>query len=168
MEKEYERSLETLRWTYGAVPIVAGLDKFTNLLADWEGYLSPEAVRLLPVQPKTFMKMVGLIEVGAGVSVLLKPRIGAWITSGWLLSIAANLVAARRYDIAVRDVVMAIGAGTLAQMAQAKQRELQRPTSRRPQPSPYFASPEMTRQRPAPAQRRAPIPAASQQPSLEF
>lgn len=138
MEKEISRSYETLHWTYGLVPIVAGLDKFTGVLADWEGYLSPRAARLLPMRPKTFMKWVGLIEVGAGLSVLVKPRFGAWITSAWLLSIAANLVDARRYDIAVRDVVMAIGAGTLAQMAQVM--DQQRAASFRQPSSPSFAS----------------------------
>lgn len=157
MEKEIARSYETLHWTYGLVPIVAGLDKFTGVLADWEGYLSPRAARLLPVQPKTFMKWVGLIEIGAGLSVLAKPRFGAWITSAWLLSIAANLVDARRYDIAVRDVVMAIGAGTLAQMAHMMEQERGRTASLREPSSPSFAPPQrFARQRAEGPGRREP------------
>jgi hypothetical protein len=36
-----ERVYKLMKLTYGLVPIVAGLDKFTNLLTDWEKYLNP-------------------------------------------------------------------------------------------------------------------------------
>jgi uncharacterized membrane protein YphA (DoxX/SURF4 family) len=112
-----------LRLTYGLVPIVAGLDKFTNLLADWAQYLSPVAVQALPVSATTFMYVVGIIEVIAGLLVLVPQtmRIGAYVVSAWLLAIAANLVLARFYDIAVRDAVMAIGAFALAKLTEARQ-----------------------------------------------
>jgi uncharacterized membrane protein YphA (DoxX/SURF4 family) len=42
-----ETAYWALRLTFGIVPIVAGLDKFTNLLTSWQGYLSPLAVQLL-------------------------------------------------------------------------------------------------------------------------
>lgn len=126
MERECERSFQVLRLTYGAVPIVAGLDKFTNFLTDWSQYLSKPAVAALPVPPRTFMKMVGIVEMGAGIMVLAKPRVGGWLTSAWLLSIAANLIAGGYYDIAVRDVAMSIGAGTLAQLAAAREPDTQR------------------------------------------
>jgi uncharacterized membrane protein YphA (DoxX/SURF4 family) len=112
-----------LRLTYGLVPIVAGLDKFTNLLADWAQYLSPVAVQALPVSATTFMYVVGIIEVIAGLLVLVPQtmRIGAYVVSAWLLAIAANLLLARFYDIAVRDAVMAIGAFALAKLTEARQ-----------------------------------------------
>ena len=44
-----------LRLTFGIVPIVAGLDKFTDLLVQWEQYLHPGLVDLLPFAPHTFM-----------------------------------------------------------------------------------------------------------------
>ena len=117
--KRIDRSAEMLRWTYGLVPIVAGADKFTNLLTDWETYLSPLARRLSPVRPRTLMRAVGLIEIAAGALVLDRKtaRIGAYVVGGWLGAIALNLVLERaNYDVAVRDVVMGIGAVALGRL----------------------------------------------------
>ncbi len=117
--KRVDRSAEMLRWTYGLVPIVAGADKFTNLLTDWEKYLSPLARRLSPVRSRTLMRAVGIIEIAAGALVLDRKtaRIGAYVVGGWLGAIALNLVAKRaNYDVAVRDVVMGIGAIALGRL----------------------------------------------------
>lgn len=115
-----ERIYKLMKLTYGLVPIVAGLDKFTNLLTDWEKYLNPGIAQMLPFSPHTFMMIVGVIEVIAGLIVLLKPAIGAYIVSAWLVLIALSLLATKGYlDVAVRDLVMAIGAYSLAQIAQA-------------------------------------------------
>ncbi len=103
-----------LRLTYGLVPIVAGLDKFTNLLTHWEDYLSPKMAGMLPLQPHAFMMVVGVIEIVAGIIVLLKPTVGAIIVAAWLTLIALTLIFGGHYfDVAVRDLVMAIGAFTL-------------------------------------------------------
>ncbi|MBO2030821.1 hypothetical protein J4D99_05405 [Siccationidurans ginsengisoli] len=111
--------MRVLTLTYGLVPIVAGLDKFTNLLTNWEAYLAPNQVRLLPVAAPAFMHLVGIIEVVAGILVLLRPRIGAWVVMGWLIAIALTLVSGGHYfDVAVRDLVMAIGAWSLAYLCQ--------------------------------------------------
>lgn len=110
-----------LRLTYGLVPIVAGLDKFTSLLTDWTRYLSPMLKGLLPVEPHTFMMVVGVIEIAAGALVLSKlTRIGAYVVSAWLVAIALNLLTTGDYDVAVRDVVMAIGAFSLAKLEEAR------------------------------------------------
>jgi uncharacterized membrane protein YphA (DoxX/SURF4 family) len=107
-----------LRITFGIVPIVAGLDKFTNLLTDWTQYLSPGLLHLLPFSPPVFMMIVGVIEIIAGVIVLRKPAIGGMIVSAWLAIIALTLLAGGKYlDVAVRDLVMAIGAFSLARIA---------------------------------------------------
>lgn len=106
-----------LRYTYGLVPIVAGLDKFANLLVSWSDYLNPVLVDLLPVEPTTFMWVVGVIEIAAGLAVLTRwPREAAYVVALWLLLIAVNLVLAGQFDVAVRDVVMAIGAVALARL----------------------------------------------------
>jgi hypothetical protein len=118
MNDRVDSTAQILRFTYGLVPIVAGADKFTNLLVDWQGYLSPTAAELLPVAPQTFMYAVGVIEIVAGLLVLFAPRIGGYLVSAWLLAIAGNLVMGGFYDIAVRDVVMAIGAFCLARLAE--------------------------------------------------
>ena len=104
-----------LRLTYGIVPIVAGLDKFTNLLTNWESYLNPLILRIVPVSAHVFMGAVGVIEVAAGILVLRFPRLGASIVSAWLVAIALSLLASGSHlDVAVRDLVMAVGAFTLA------------------------------------------------------
>jgi hypothetical protein len=106
-----------LRLTFGIVPIVAGLDKFTNLLANWPGYLGANVIAMLPVSAIIFMKIVGVIEIVAGIIVLLRPLIGAYIVMIWLICIALQLIIGRHFlDVAVRDLVMAIGAFTLAKL----------------------------------------------------
>ena len=110
--------VQVLRLTYGVVPIVAGLDKFTNLLTNWEAMVSPGMASLLPFPAHTFMMLVGLIEMVAGVLVLLRPRIGAWVVMGWLIAIALTLLAGgHHFDVAVRDLVMAVGAWALARLS---------------------------------------------------
>lgn len=107
-----------LRLCYGLVPIVAGADKFTNLLTDWAKYLPEAIARLLPVTPHAFMLLVGVIEIVAGLVVLLGlTRLGAYVVAAWLVSIAIVVTVGGYYDIAVRDLVMALGAYTLAEVA---------------------------------------------------
>jgi uncharacterized membrane protein YphA (DoxX/SURF4 family) len=106
-----------LRLTFGIVPIVAGLDKFTNLLANWPGYLGSNITGMLPVNAIAFMKIVGVIEIVAGIIVLLRPLLGAYIVMVWLVCIALQLIIGGHFfDVAVRDLVMAIGAFTLAKL----------------------------------------------------
>lgn len=107
----------TLRLVFGIVPIVAGLDKFTNLLTNWSDYLASNIKTMLPVDPLVFMKIVGVIEIIAGILVLLRPLIGAYVVMAWLICIALQLIIGGHYfDVAVRDLVMAVGALTLAQL----------------------------------------------------
>ena len=103
-----------LKWTYTIVPVVAGLDKFIHLLTNWEKYLAPAVADLLPFDAHTFMLIVGIIEIIAGIIVFIKPKTGALIVSLWLVAIAINLLMTGEYlDIAVRDLVMAVGAYSL-------------------------------------------------------
>ncbi len=106
-----------LRIGYGLVPILAGADKFTNLLTDWNQYLSPKVERRLPVDGRTFMRLVGLAEIAAGLLVLRRPKVGGAVVSGWLLAITGNLLSMGKYlDIAARDALLAAGAAALAMM----------------------------------------------------
>jgi uncharacterized membrane protein YphA (DoxX/SURF4 family) len=124
MDPRLDKVYWTLRLTYGLVPVVAGLDKFLGLLADWDAYLSPAFAAVLPFEASTLMALVGIIEIAAGLVVLAwKPRLGAWIVAVWLLLIAVNLVLGGFYDVAVRDVVMAIGAGALARLAEVHEEQ---------------------------------------------
>lgn len=107
-----------LKYTYGIVPIVAGLDKFTNFLTDWTHYLSPTIIEILPFEASTFMMIVGVIEIIAGALVFFKTKEGAYLVMTWLIGIALSLILTWHYvDVAVRDLVMAIGAFTLAELS---------------------------------------------------
>jgi uncharacterized membrane protein YphA (DoxX/SURF4 family) len=108
----------TLRMSFGLMPLLAGLDKFFNLLTIWPKYLAPAAASVLPMTPQHFMYVVGVIEIVAGVAVLLSPwtKVFAYVVAAWLAGIALNLIAGGFYDIAVRDLVMAVSAISLARL----------------------------------------------------
>jgi|SRR6185436_11027777 len=111
-----------LRFTFGLVPIVAGLDKFTDLLTNWDMYLHPGIASMLPFSPHLFMQIVGVIEIIAGIIVLVRPAIGGYIVMAWLIGIALQLIASGKYfDVAVRDLVMSISALSLARLSKVVQ-----------------------------------------------
>jgi hypothetical protein len=112
-------SYTLLKYLFSLVPIIAGADKFTQLLARWEEYLNPMIPQILNMSPHAFMLVVGVIEILAGIIVFAKPRIGAFVVMAWLIAIALQLLLWGRYlDIAVRDLVMAVGGAlTLARLA---------------------------------------------------
>ena len=107
-----------LKITFSVVPVVAGLDKFTDLLVNWDIYLHPGIASMLPFSAHIFMQIVGVIEIIAGILVFAKPSIGGWVVMGWLICIALTLIASGNYlDVAVRDIVMSIGAMSLARLS---------------------------------------------------
>lgn len=107
-----------LKFTYGIVPIVAGADKFTNILTNWSKYLSAGIANLSPLSIGAFMYIVGVIEIIAGILVMIKPRLGAYVVMAWLSLIALELITTGKFfDIAVRDLVMAVGAFCLARLS---------------------------------------------------
>ena len=105
-----------LRVAFVVAPIVMGLDKFFNLLAQWPKFLAPIVANSVP--PETFMRVVGVIEIAAGILVLLKPRVGAWVVAAWLFAIIIDLLMIPGYyDIVVRDVGLMLGAVALAKLS---------------------------------------------------
>ncbi|MGC4094435.1 MAG: DoxX family protein [Polyangiaceae bacterium] len=114
--KALHQPYRLLKLTFGVVPIVAGLDKFTNLLTNWEQYLNPLLARAVP--PFAFLRVIGVVEIVAGLVVLSKfTRLGAYVVAAWLVGIALNLLSSGHFlDVAVRDLVMAVGALTLAKL----------------------------------------------------
>src|SRR5690242_18921331 len=98
-----------LLWIFGLVPILAGLDKFLNLLTDSEKYLGPLKEHL-PFAAPTFMMIVGVIAIIAGILVFTIPRIGAYIVAAWSCCTVIILVSGMSHDIAVRDLLMALSA----------------------------------------------------------
>jgi hypothetical protein len=101
-----------------ALPIVAGLDKFFRLLAGWDMDLAPWVSSLVPLSEHTFMLAVGATEIVAGLVVLSPPQMGAYIVALWMLGIIVNrLLAQTFFDIALRELGLALGALVLAQLS---------------------------------------------------
>ncbi|WP_106793651.1 hypothetical protein [Aquimarina sp. Aq78] len=124
MDSQIKTVFNLLKYTYGLVPIVAGLDKFTNILTDWSQYISSGFAGVLPFEARTFMIIVGVIEIIAGIMVLYRPKIGGYVVMGWLIAIALTLLFSGHYiDVAVRDIVMAIGAFSLVKLANSDSRQ---------------------------------------------
>ncbi|HEV7671712.1 MAG TPA: hypothetical protein VGS22_24585 [Thermoanaerobaculia bacterium] len=119
-EQGLDLARRLLRVGFGLMAFLAGLDKFFNLLTNWDMYLAPWMANLLPVSSATFFGVIGVIEMVAGLLVLTKwPRLGAYIVSAWLLAIALQLVSTGMfYDLAVRDIVLSLGAFALAKLTE--------------------------------------------------
>jgi uncharacterized membrane protein YphA (DoxX/SURF4 family) len=112
----------SLRIGLGLMALLAGIDKFFNLLTDWTMYVSPLAEWALPLSPDVLMQAVGVVEVAVGIAILTAwTRIGAYVAAVWLTAVAVNLVSTGRfYDLAVRDVILALAAYTLARLTEAQ------------------------------------------------
>ena len=131
MHKGFDSRLDQAWWALriglGVGPFLAGLDKYFNLLTNWTGYLSPLFLKILPFSGQSFMHIVGVIEVIVGLAILTKwTRLGAYVASAWLVAIAINLVSRGMFfDVAVRDVEMALAAFVLARMTEVRRDTLQ-------------------------------------------
>lgn len=121
--KEVDSAWWALRIGLGVGPFLAGLDKFFNILTNWTMYLSPVAEKMLPVSGTTFLRAAGVIEMLVGLAILTRwTRLGAYVAGAWLVAIAINLVSSGGfYDIAVRDVEMAVAAYALARLTAARE-----------------------------------------------
>ncbi len=126
MHKGFDSRLDQAWWALriglGVGPFLAGLDKYFNLLTNWTGYISPLALKILPFSGQTFMHIVGVIEMIVGLAILTKwTRPGAYVASAWLVLIAINLASTGMFfDVAVRDVEMALAAFVLARMTEVR------------------------------------------------
>lgn len=125
--KEFDTRLNAAWWALriglGVGPIIAGADKYFNKLVDWGMYLSPIATKVIPVSSSTFMHIVGVVEIIAGIIVLSRwTKIGSYVLMLWLLAISVNLLTTGMfYDLAVRDVELAIGAFALSQLTSVRE-----------------------------------------------
>ena len=104
---------------FTVAPILAGLDKFTHLLVNWDQYLPGAVANASPIQAHTLMLIVGVVEIVAGIGVWLKPRIFAYVVAAWLVVIIINLLLIPGYfDIALRDFGLFLAALALARLSQ--------------------------------------------------
>jgi uncharacterized membrane protein YphA (DoxX/SURF4 family) len=122
MDQRLTQMYWALRIGLGGAAFLAGLDKFFNILAQWDAYLSPLVTGLVPLSAAAIMQIVGLVEIVAGLVVLAGvTRLGGYVLALWLVGIAVNLVSTGRYfDVAVRDVLLAIAAVTLARLTEVR------------------------------------------------
>lgn len=114
---------QLLRVGFGLLPIIAGADKFLHFLGHWHQYLYEPIPNLIGLDPHTFLMIVGVIEIIAGIIVFVNPKIGGIIVGCWLIGIVINLILlGEYYDIALRDVGLSIGAFALARLSTADYR----------------------------------------------
>jgi uncharacterized membrane protein YphA (DoxX/SURF4 family) len=112
------QAFQILRLGFIVAPIVAGLDKFFNLLVNWSQYLPSFVNNMVGGRGQQMMMLVGVIEIVAGIGVAVKPRIFAYVVAAWLFLIILNLLMIPGYfDVALRDVGLMIGALALARLS---------------------------------------------------
>ncbi|MFL6199358.1 MAG: hypothetical protein ACJ76J_09290 [Thermoanaerobaculia bacterium] len=115
------QAYQILRLGFTIAPIIAGLDKFFHLLTDWNQYLAPFIPQMLGISASTFMMIVGVIEIVAGLLVWFKPRFGGYLVMAWLWAIIINLLLIPGYfDVALRDFGLSLGALSLARLAEVE------------------------------------------------
>lgn len=116
-----------LRAAFVTAPILFGIDKFFNFMTYWPQYLWVGFAHFLSVSPQSFMYGVGVVEIAAGLGVLLLPRLFPYVVAGWLGGIITNLIilSARGgahpvyWDIALRDFGLLLAALALSRLAAA-------------------------------------------------
>jgi hypothetical protein len=115
-----QQALMLLRIGFTVAPILFGLDKFFDVLVEWELYLAPQIPDALNTSAENVMYVVGAIEIVAGLAVAVVPRFGGLLVAGWLAGIIVNLlVIGDYYDVALRDFGLLLAALTLARLAAA-------------------------------------------------
>jgi uncharacterized membrane protein YphA (DoxX/SURF4 family) len=118
------QNIQTIsRFALGLMAFLAGLDKFFNLLTNWEQYVSPLAQRMLPLSPTSLMHVVGVVEMVVGLAILTKAtRLGAYVAAAWLVCVSIALLTTGQYfDIVVRDLELAVAAFVLAKLTEIRE-----------------------------------------------
>ncbi len=107
-----------LQLGFVAAPILAGVDKFFDKLANWDAYVAPVVSNIVGGHTHEFMMVAGVVEIIAGIGVAFKPKIFAYVVSAWLLGIIVNLLLTGMYfDVALRDLGLSLGALALGRLA---------------------------------------------------
>lgn len=118
-DRALHQAYTLLHLIFFIAPVIAGLDKFTNLLVNWSDYLAPAVLNLLPFSGDVFMYIVGVVEIVAGIVVLMRPRFGGYLVAVWLWGIILNLLLIPGFfDVALRDFGLSIGALALARLSE--------------------------------------------------
>lgn len=117
-KKNLVSSFKLLKITFGVIPIISGLDKFTNLLTYWEKYLPTYVINIFPLPVYQIMMIIGIVEIISGILMIYKPAIGGTIGAIMLTAISLSLIMEGKYlDEAIRIFMMAVGAFFIARNA---------------------------------------------------
>ena len=112
------QAYQILHWGFVAAPTIAGIDKFTHILTNWDQYLAHGVEKILPMSGHAFMLLAGAVEILAGLLVAIKPRIGAYVVAAWLFGIIVNLLLVPGfYDVALRDFGLFLAAIALGRLS---------------------------------------------------
>jgi hypothetical protein len=112
------QAFQILHTALVVAPVAAGADKFFHLLTNWDKYCVAAIPGMVGLSVHTFMQLVGVVEIIAGLIVAVAPRIGSWIVTAWLCAIIVNLLMLGSYfDIALRDLGLALGSAALARLS---------------------------------------------------
>lgn len=112
------QAYQVLHIAFVVAPVIAGLDKFADLLTNWDKYLAPAIADIVPFRAHAFMMLIGIVEIAAGLVVAIKPRIGAYVVAAWLVAIIIDLLMVGGYlDVALRDLGLCLGALALARLS---------------------------------------------------
>jgi hypothetical protein len=107
-----------LRTVFTVAPILFGLDKFAQVMTDWDKYLAPWINDIVPGDAHDAMLIVGVIEIVAGILVAIAPRWGGYVVALWLVGIIVDLLTLGGYgDVALRDFGLFVAAIALARLA---------------------------------------------------
>jgi len=115
-----QAAYKLLHFTFVALPILVGLDKFFHILVNWDMYLAPSIGSHAPISPHNVMLLVGVIEIIAGLIVAVMPRFGGYLVAVWLWAVIIDLMLIPGYgyyDIAVRDFFLSLSAIALAELS---------------------------------------------------
>jgi hypothetical protein len=114
------QAYQILHWGFVAAPVIAGADKFLQLLTHWDQYLAPALGRISPLGTHGTMLAVGVVEIVAGLVVAVRPRIGAYVVAAWLVGIILDLLLLGSFfDVALRDFGLFLGALALGRLSAA-------------------------------------------------
>lgn len=107
-----------LRTVFTIAPILFGIDKFAQVLCDWDFYLAPWINDIVPGDAHDAMMIIGVVEILAGLIVAIRPQIGAYVVAAWLAGIILDLLTlGDYYDVALRDFGLLVGALALGRLA---------------------------------------------------
>jgi hypothetical protein len=123
-ERKFNILLDTLKYIYGLVPIVIGIDKFFFYIVDWNIYVSPLVAVYFPmVIASHFVHLVGVVEIVAGIIILSKyTRFGAYLVAAWIGLVVVDLLTiGGMYDIALRDVAILVGYAAFGYLVELKE-----------------------------------------------